>query len=349
MRNGAQEAGQAVRVSCLMPVWNGERFLAEALNSVLCQTYREFELVAVDDGSTDATRSILREYAKRDRRVRVFEREHEGLARALNFGLAQCRGEFVARVDADDICLPHRFAYQVDYLDRHPTCVIVGGIFQWIDENGAKGRAGRGGHPRKITRFDTFPIRAATTHHPLATIRRRALVAIGGYREAFAAEDHDMLLRIARFGSIDNPEELLVYYRNHGASYSVRNLFRQEEGAALAEVSAILVHRGEADPADETGLDEAALRRKLLGRFPAWLFEPYVEFRVWRHLRLIDPAAARKRLWRVIAYALSLRPATLLSRSYWKLRVRIGGHLALITVDKCSRALRAAAVWPAPF
>src|SRR5579871_2870885 len=100
-------------VSVLLPVYNGERFLAAAVRSVLEQTFSDFELIAIDDGSTDGSRAILEDFARRDARVRVISRPNSGIVGALNDALAQARGEFAARMDADDLCLSGRFAAQV--------------------------------------------------------------------------------------------------------------------------------------------------------------------------------------------------------------------------------------------
>ena len=117
------------RVSVLMPAWNAERFLDEAVASVLEQTLRNFELIAIDDGSSDGSKRRLEEWASRDSRVVVLSRPDtgfSGIAGALNDGLERARGEYIARMDADDVCYPERFERQVEFLDRHPECALVG-------------------------------------------------------------------------------------------------------------------------------------------------------------------------------------------------------------------------------
>ncbi|MBM9532224.1 glycosyltransferase family 2 protein, partial [Desulfoprunum benzoelyticum] len=95
-----------------MPCYNARDSLGACLESLLAQTWEDFEVVAVNDGSTDATLDVLREFSARDDRIRVFDRPHEGVAPAMNFAVEQCRGEYVARMDSDDICLPERLALQ---------------------------------------------------------------------------------------------------------------------------------------------------------------------------------------------------------------------------------------------
>lgn len=329
-------------VSCLMPVYNGEKYLERAVRSILEQTFTDFEFIIVDDGSRDATGSILARLASTDPRLTVLTKPNGGIVDALNFGLSKCRGRYVARMDADDIALPHRFAFQVAYLDRTPGCAIVGGNVVEID---AHDRPVRTDRPRLHLRtsLDVFPVRVATANHPLAMIRRDVLTAIGGYRSTFPhAEDYDLFLRVARFGTIDNPDEPLLLYRKHEASISVRHLVAQERNAAYAELSAILVHRGLPDPAEQPDLDEANLHRQLQRAVPDWLFAPYVEFRIWRRLRSLDRTQARRYYWRVLAAALAPAPRTLLSSAYWQLRVRILGRMLLNARDGFKGALRGA-------
>src|SRR4051812_38318159 len=113
------------QVSVLMPVYNAGRYLAEAVDSVLTQSFRDFEFVIVDDGSTDGSAAMLDDYARQDSRVKLVRRPNTGIVGALNDGLRECRGEFVARMDADDVSLPERFEKQVAYLREHHEVVAL--------------------------------------------------------------------------------------------------------------------------------------------------------------------------------------------------------------------------------
>ena len=113
-------------VSVNMTVWNTERFVAEAVESILNQTYRDFEFLILDDGSTDRTPEILRAYAAKDDRIRLWTEPHRGLVRSRNDILDKSRGSFIAVMDADDVALPLRFERQIEYLNAHPECVAVG-------------------------------------------------------------------------------------------------------------------------------------------------------------------------------------------------------------------------------
>ena len=126
------------RVSVLMPVFNAARYLAPAVQSVLGQTFRDFEFLIVDDGSTDSSGEMLRGYAARDPRIRLISRPNTGYVVALNEMLGRARGELVARMDADDISLRARFERQVGALTRDPGLVCVGGACEMIDSRGSR-------------------------------------------------------------------------------------------------------------------------------------------------------------------------------------------------------------------
>lgn len=298
------------RVSWLIPVYNGEAFLGEALDSVLAQDFADFEVVVVNDGSTDGTADILAGYAARDPRVRVIAQPNGGIVSALNTGLAQCRGEIVARMDADDVALPHRLSFQVGWLDAHPGCVLVGGYAVSRNAAGETTHRTNGGRHRR-TDLSVFPPRICVSMHPLITVRRAALETVGGYRADHPhAEDYDLFIRLAALGTLDNPEEDVLVYRRHEGAISIRHVEIQERSAAMAEVEAI---EGQG------------------GSLPAWLVDAYVRLRIFRRYNRIDPAKARAGLGRALADLLLLRPASLFDRRYLRLRailaVTIGKHL----------------------
>src|SRR6516164_8714204 len=198
------------RVSCLMPVYNCEGYVGDAIASILSQTFSDFELIIVDDGSTDSTGAIIEKYRARDKRVVLLHKPNGGVVSALNAGLERCRGDYVARMDGDDISAPNRFEAQVRHLDQNPECVCVGGAFTGIDGWGNKSHKIFRYSRNTRTSFDVFPIRVALTLHPLAMFRRAALIDAKAYRSTFPyAEDHDLFLRIAEFGRIDNIDEPL--------------------------------------------------------------------------------------------------------------------------------------------
>jgi glycosyltransferase involved in cell wall biosynthesis len=126
----------APAVSIVMPVRDGERFLQSAIDSVLAQSFTDFELIVIDDGSSDSTLAILAEAARRDPRIVVVSKGSMGIVAALNLGLAMARSPLVARLDADDIALPGRLARQVETMQRDPVLGVLGGFAELIDESG---------------------------------------------------------------------------------------------------------------------------------------------------------------------------------------------------------------------
>jgi len=225
-------------VSVLMPAFNAAATCDAALDSVAGQTLGDFEVVAVDDGSTDATPAILAARGRADRRVRVLRTEHAGLVAALNHGLQHCRGEFVARMDADDRCRPRRLELQVAAMRSRPDLSVVSCLVERFPaENVGEGLrvylAWQNAllEPDDIAReiFVESPI-----VHPSAMMRRAELLALGGYRERGWPEDYDLWLRYhaagRRFAKV--PVSLFCW-REHGARatrtdrrYAVENFLR---------------------------------------------------------------------------------------------------------------------------
>jgi glycosyltransferase involved in cell wall biosynthesis len=225
-------------VSVLMPVHNAERYLAEAVESILGQTFTDFEFLIIDDGSTDRSRAILERYAARDGRIRLTSRPNTGYTVALNEGLGLARGELVARMDADDVALPERVARQVEYLRAHPEVVCVGTAVRFID---AAGRFLREGHPGMDN--DEIQERALAgdcpLNHPSVMMRRAAVEAVGRYHPEFEpAEDLDLWLRLGEVGRLTSLADALMKYRQHAASFSEQYQQLQLERSAAAVLEA---------------------------------------------------------------------------------------------------------------
>ena len=309
-------------VSCILPVYNGERYVEQAIRSVLAQSFQDFELIVVDDGSTDRTPQIITQLACQDRRLKGLRQSNAGIVAALNAGCRLANGRYIARMDADDVCLPHRFAVQVAHLDRSPKCVIAGGLAQGFSEDGLQGITSGGRHRR--TDLKPFPPKVAVAVHPLIMIRKEALDRLGGYRTLFPhAEDYDLFLRLAEFGTVDNLSDVILLYRRHPDAVSVRNLALQERNAAIAEACAIEeIAGGRAMDADA---DVEAVASKV---WPAWLLEPYVAFRVGRRQIAAGDVRDGQRYIQMLRLASNLSPSTILSRRYLGLRIRILGFVA---------------------
>lgn len=216
-------------ISVLMPVYNASRFLEAAVQSVLGQTHENFELLAMDDGSTDGSRAILEAFASRDPRVRVLARENRGIVDTLNELVAAARHPLLARMDADDICHPERFAVQMAYLDRRPEVAVVGADYLLIDE--LDRRVGIVRQPSDHAAVEAALLQGhCSLCHPSALMRAEVIRSVGGYRPAFAmAEDFDLWLRVSERAQVANINRPLIKYRMHDQSVSERNLVRQRE------------------------------------------------------------------------------------------------------------------------
>lgn len=233
------------KVSVLLPVRNGQKYLRAALRSVLDQTYQDFELVVLDDGSTDKTAAIIEREGKRDPRIVPKKYEGLGLPAVLNRGLAEAQGEYVARMDADDLCLPERFAEQVAALDRDPGLVLVGCQVVRIDSAGFEIDRLRVPLETEQIFANMLAGRGGQVWHPAFMFRAEASRNIGGYDEQFGtAQDFDFLLRIRKEGRIENLDRILLKYRMHQQSITKSRALEQQI-AKRAALSRYLESLGE--------------------------------------------------------------------------------------------------------
>jgi len=210
-----------VTVSVLMPVYNGERFLREAVQSVLRQTLADFELFVIDDGSTDGTSSILG--ACRDPRVKVIRQTvNSGIASALNHGLEVCSGAFIARMDADDISVPNRLAKQTSFLQEHTDVGILGSCCELIDTRGQ--RVGTLNLPLTDLAIRWSALLANPFAHPSTMIRRDVLERHRlRFNQAFlVAGDYDLWTRLLTYTRGANLDEPLIRYRIHNGTLTSR-------------------------------------------------------------------------------------------------------------------------------
>jgi glycosyltransferase involved in cell wall biosynthesis len=224
------------RLSVVMPVYNAERYLAQAIESILHQTFRDFEFIIFDDGSQDSSLRILEQYANIDMRIQLFAKSHKGYVSWLNEGIVTARGEFLARMDADDISLPQRFTRQVEYLFKHPACVVVGCGTLMIDSDGDPICEHRP-DPDHATLFANLVKGGhGIIAHPTSMMRRTAIVNAGGYKEEYEPiEDFDLWFRLAECGELANIPEPLFKYRQHRGSimYTRTQVERQKQYADI--------------------------------------------------------------------------------------------------------------------
>jgi len=234
-------------VSVVMSVFNGERFLQEAVESILHQSFREFEFIIIDDGSTDDSASILDSYQTYDARVKVHHKEHSGLIESLNqsCGLAQCK--YIARMDADDIASKDRLNRQVAFMDAHPEIGVLGGAVEWIDASGNS--LGTHRYPAEDRQIKATLLEGCALWHPTVVFRREAFILAGGYRSvAVDAEDYDLWLRIADRCQLANLEAVVLKYRIHPSQVSMRKTAQQALGILAVQVAASSRRNGLPDP-----------------------------------------------------------------------------------------------------
>lgn len=261
------EAARAPRVSVVMPVHNAAPYVREAVDSMLGQTFGDFELIVVDDGSTDGSAEIVK--AITDPRIRLIAQSNQGIAAALNNGVAAARGEFIARMDADDVSMPERLAKQVAHLDAHPEVGLLGTWAEIVDADGK--RIGAFEHPTSHARIRHDLLFDTPFAHPTMMIRRALFNSAGGYDSDPAIfEDHDLWRRmITRTKGANLPEHLLRYRRlpNSLSHHPERRMDRVAE----LRHRIVLSWYPATTPALAASVAEFALRH---GRIPAAHFLP---------------------------------------------------------------------------
>lgn len=225
------------KVSVVTSAYSAEKFIARAIESVLGQTFTDFEFILVDDCSQDRTWSIIQQYAGQDRRIVALRNElNLGVVGGLNRGLERARGEYIARQDADDISLPERFAVQVGFLDSHPDYGVIGSLVTYI---GADGQPFDAPNPFLATENDEIQEKLVFNNclcGPAVMIRRGSFVEAGfSFSEGLdASEDYDLCLRLAEVSKMAAIPEPLYHYRQHPQSASIVQEYKQAVNKAIA-------------------------------------------------------------------------------------------------------------------
>ncbi len=268
-------------VSVVMSVFNGECFLREAIESILSQTFHDFEFIVVNDGSTDNTAAILDSYARSDPRVRVYHQENRGAPESWNHGCGLARGQYIARMDADDIALSDRLTRQIEFLEKHEDVGVLGGGAEYID---AKGKTlWKETRPLEDVEIRSFLLHACAFFHPTVVVRKMTFLAVGGYRQAFAdAADYDLWLRVAECSQLASLPEVVLKYRFHGGQVSCSKLRQQRLLILAAQTLASLRRDGKVEPLElveaitperleQLGVDRSTQQRALAGDYSYWI------------------------------------------------------------------------------
>lgn len=274
----------------LMPAYNAAPFLREAIDSVLAQTFPDFELLIVNDGSTDTTAAILDTYT--DPRIRVYHQQNQGVIGALNTGLQHAAGLYIARFDADDVCYPQRLAVQAAYLRKHPDCVLVGSAADAIDEDGnflfewqPEAYDPEGLQQQILT---TCPF-----DHPTVAYPRALALDLGGYPNgAIHFEDHLFWTAFLRKGPVANLKEPLIQHRFNAQSVTIDEKWR---GPEFRDIKYRAIQRGMILPEEAARLRDLVqaqdLSRYKKAAYHAMMGKKYL----WNRY---DPAKARQHLIR---------------------------------------------------
>lgn len=224
-----------------MPVKNAGKFIGSAVESVCRQTYKNWEMIVVDDGSVDETGNILSKFAKKDKRIRVITNNaSKGIGASLNSAIDLANGKYIARMDGDDISLPRRFSTQVEYLDRNSRIVAVGGQAEMIDGEG------------EIFAFKHFPTDSkilremimwvVPMQHPIMMVRAHVYKKCR-YDESFkTAEDVELMIQLLKYGEIGNVPEVVYQYRKADTSNGYHNLKQTFYLTMLGRLHGIIKH-----------------------------------------------------------------------------------------------------------
>lgn len=210
---------QNPKISVVMSVYNGERYLRQSVESILKQTFDDFEFIIIDDGSTDNASGILEEYQKSDSRIRLLRQENMGLTRSLNRGINLAKGEYIARMDSDDISTPERLAKEVGFLDENTEFVLVGSWADVIDDGGASKIVWKSPHyPASDLMCRWRLLFNNCFMHSSVMFRREAVLKLGGYDENLRqGQDYDLWVKMAAAGKIANLPLMLTKLRKFHA------------------------------------------------------------------------------------------------------------------------------------
>lgn len=309
-------------VSVLMSVYNGERFLAEAIESIIKQTYTGFEFIVINDGSMDHSADILYYYENKDKRLHVYHQENRGLIPSLNWGLELARGKYLARIDADDISYPHRLEKQVEIFEECPDLVILGSAYEVIDDTGES--IGLATLPTTDTGIRWEMIFKCPFAHPSVMLRLNVLRQQKLFYDpsALHAEDYELWSRLLKYGQGLNYSEPLVKRRIHD------NRIGQLAAAQQQDMSDKVTRSNFAQLGFEFSLQEIRILRDWFGKFPSRLNQQQVDLcSIW--FEIMDAFASQPELdlniWRPIRgrwiTRLMLARTELSTGSNWKMRL----------------------------
>ncbi len=226
-------------VSVVMPAYNAEEYIGEAIESILAQTYKDFEFIIVDDGSKDRTKEIINEYTKKDNRIKVFVQEKNlGISAALNRGISEAKGKYIVRMDTDDYSYPTRIETQVNFMETHPKVVVSGAAIQICDEKLNLLHVRTYNPTDKAIRKNIFKYNPFA--HPATIWRKEELITAGVYNKDLCdVEDYDLYFRVGKLGEFYNLNDILLKYRQSSKGISQTKAKRQQKLTLYIRIKAI--------------------------------------------------------------------------------------------------------------
>lgn len=225
----------------MMPVYNAGEYLSAAINSILYQSYRNIEFIIVDDASSDSSYQIAKYYAARDKRIKLLRnKKNMGISITAKRAMDHATGEYIARMDADDIALPQRLTKQITYLSRHPKTVAVGGQCLLIDKEGVV--VGQKTFPTKYEDIYKYIFQFVPLQQPTLMIARKRLPAnFQFYRDGMnTAEEIELIFKLFMYGKVENLPDTLLMYRVHEGNTSFKNIKKTFFLTMISRVQAVL-------------------------------------------------------------------------------------------------------------
>ena len=248
-----------VSISMIMPVYNSERYVSIAIESILTQTFQDFEFIIVNDGSTDSSLEVIQRFQVKDSRIRILDLPHQGITKSLNSAIRIAQGKYIARMDADDISMPERLEKQYHYMEAHPEIAVCGSGALIIDEDGDVIRK-----DRVVCTHENIEKRhlsgKCSLKHSSVIIRASILRKVNGYNEELPyAQDFDLWFRIGEIGKLVNLPNALIKFRRNPNSVSYLKKREQWESVCKA-------------------IDNASVRRGVTIQRPAFKENSHREF-----------------------------------------------------------------------
>lgn len=231
------------KIDVLLPTYNSAKYLKSAVDSIRKQTVSDIRIIIIDDGSTDATGSLIEEMKAIDPRIVYHHQENAGIVAALNNGLELCNAPYIARMDGDDISYPDRFEKELVCLEANPDYVAVSGLARHIDSEGKF--LGTISTRKEAANANACALPAAEPYllHPMLMVRRDAIKRAGGYRYVYQSEDSDLYWRLSDTGSLYVLPDIVGDYRMHSGSVSAASIIHGRQAAIWSQLAALSEQR----------------------------------------------------------------------------------------------------------